>query len=127
MSKQFEELYAKADAAGRAAVEKATIVPMVVGTATSLFGNEIDRSKPTYFVADGPCGFAYLHCRPSRGGFSSWLKKNGIGRYSEYNRSWCISVSQFNQSLQKKEAYAYAFAKVVSEAGINISVESRLD
>jgi hypothetical protein len=36
-------------------------------------------------------------------------------------------VRDFNQSLQKKEAYAYAFAKVLNQAGINAHVESRMD
>jgi hypothetical protein len=124
-------LYLKAVAAGKAAVDAAMranmIQPMIVGEAKSLFSNEIDYSKKTYFEPDGVCGFAYIHIRPSTGGFAAWCKKNNIGRYSEYNRSHYIGVSDYNQSMQKKEIYARAFAAVIREAGINCYMESRID
>jgi hypothetical protein len=129
MSKQFEELYAKADAAGRAAVEKATVIPMVVGTATSLFGNEIDRSKPTYFVEGGPCGFSWVNLKPGNCKFANWLKATRRARTDSYYGGVTIWVSEYGQSMQRKEAYATAFAEVIREAGVAKSVyaQSRMD
>jgi len=56
----FRSICDKADAAGKEAVKQLTVIPMVVGQETSLFSGELDHSKPTYYVEDGVCGFAWL-------------------------------------------------------------------
>lgn len=126
MSKTFEELYNRADAAGRAAVSGFTPVPMVVGTAIG-FSNQIDPSKPTYFEADGVCGFAWVNVKPGNSAFANWLKKSSKARPDSYYGGVTIWVSEFNQSMQKKEVYAHAFAKVLAEAGVKAYAASRMD
>lgn len=44
----FRAICEKAEAAGKAAVEKLQVIPMVVGTEAGLFSGKIDYSKPTY-------------------------------------------------------------------------------
>lgn len=123
----FASLFAKADTAGRAAVEKTKVVPMIVGQETSLFSGKIDYTKETYYVADGVCGFAWVSVKPGNSKFANWLKKNNLARTDSYYGGVSMSVSDYNQSLQKKEAYAHAFAEVLREAGINAYSTSRMD
>ncbi len=48
-TKTFTAICKKADIAGKTAVEKLQVVPMVVGQETSLFSGVIDETKPTYY------------------------------------------------------------------------------
>lgn len=121
-----DQIYAKADAAGKAAVEKLHVVPMIVGHAKGVFGNDIDYSKPTYYVEDGVCGFAWVTVKPANSKFAKWLKQSGLGRNGTYG-GVSMWIRDYNQSLQKKEAYASAFARVLNENGINAYSESRMD
>lgn len=120
-------LFNEADRAGKAAVAATKVVPMVVGEAKGLLSDEIDYSKKTYFVEDGVCGFAAIIVKPGNSKFAKFLKEMGMARRDSYNGGVRMPVHEYNQSLQKKEAYAYAFAKVLREAGINARVESRMD
>lgn len=119
-------IYAKADAAGKAAVEKLHVVPMIVGHAKNFFGNDIDYSKQTYYVEDGVCGFAWVTVKPANSKFAKFLKASGLGRKGVYG-GMSMWIRDYNQSLQKKEAYAHAFARVLNENGINAYSESRMD
>ena len=121
-----EKLLEKAHLMGMDAGRGSTPTPMVVGTATDLFSSEIDHSKPTYFVEGGVCGFAGVVIKPARGKFVSYLKSIGMG-YKHYYGGWYVSVREFGQSLARKEAYADAFAKVLSEVGMRCYVDSRMD
>ena len=120
-------IFAAADAAGKAAVEKLQVVPMVVGNAKSLFSNEIDYSQPTYYVADGVCGFASIQIKPATSAFAKWLKSLKLARKDDYYGGVSMPVFAYNQSYQKKVAYANAFTKVLSDYGINAWVNERLD
>lgn len=125
-----QKIFDEALEAGKKAWAECTPTPMVVGEAKSLFSSGIDYSKPTYYVADGVCGFAWVTIKPARGKFVSWLKKNKIGRTGTYG-GWMISSnvnkSDFSQSMQRKEAFCEAFAKVLRNHGLNAYAESRLD
>ncbi len=102
--------------------------PMTVGTPTSLFGNDIDHSKPTYFVADGPCGFAYALVRDARRPFCKWLIATGNGSYSNYDKGVCVRDRLSSQSLARKEAWVAAYIKVLNSHGIDhVRFCSRLD
>lgn len=122
-----EALYTTAHNAGMEAGMNHSPVPMMVGTAKSLFDNSIDESKPVYRVNSGVCGFAWVSIRPARGKLVNWLKKNGIGRKNNYEGGYQISVFEFGQSMEQKEAYARAFAKVLRENGIDAYAGSRMD
>ena len=121
------EIYAEAHSAGMAAGNKSKPVPMVVGTPSTPLGNDIDYSKETYYVADGVCGFAWVNIKPARGKFVTWLKKADIGRKDNYYGGYTIWVSEFGQSVTRKENYARAFAKVLGDNGITAYNMSRLD
>ena len=123
----FDTLYAAADSAGKAAVNSAVVVPMTVGFPSTPFGNDIDYAQPTYFVEDGVCGFAWINVRPGNSAFAKYLKTNGLGRKDDYYKGVTISVRDYNQSMQRKEAYAEAFAEVLNKSGINALAMSRMD
>ena len=129
----FTQLCENASEAGYAAVAKLQVVPMVVGQETSLFSGVIDETKPTYFVADGVCGFSWINVYPANKGNTRCgkeerrvLESAGF-RKNDYEKSYQLWISDFNQSMQKKEAYADAFAKVLRENGVRAYSGSRMD
>lgn len=121
----FAAVVAEATAAGMAALVAAKPTPMVVGQATSLFGNEIDYSKPTYYEPEGACGFAWVHFAGNTA-FGKWMKKMGYAR-DDYPKGLCVWVREGGQSIERKEAYAAAYAKVLKAHGIEAYADSRLD
>ena len=121
-----EKLLERAHLMGMDAGRRVGVTPMVLGTPTELFGNEIDWDKTTYHVSDGVCGFAGVVIKPARGKFVSYLKSLGMG-YKHYYGGWYVSVREFGQSMTRKEAYADAFAKVLTEEGMRCYVDSRMD
>ncbi len=124
----FQALYNLADQAGKAAAKALTPTPMVVGTPTTLFGNEIDYSKPVEVVNDGVCGFAWVNLKPGNSAFANWLKKNKLARPDSYYGGVTIWVSDYNQSMERKSAYAGAFARVLVENGFKRAYSmSRMD
>lgn len=127
MKHDFPALIAKAHDAGMAAGEAAVPQAMVVGSPSSLFANDIDPSKgPVYYVADGVCGFAWVHLPVARGPLVAYLKGKGIGHKS-YRKGYDVWVGQFGQSMQRKEAYARAYARVLADAGFDAYADSRMD
>lgn len=130
----LKNILAEADAAGRAAVAVAKVTPMIVGSAKSLFSNEIDYSQPAEFVEDGVCGFAWINVYPEFKGNTKLgkeerkvLERLGFSKDWENNKRFYLWVSDFNQSMQKKETYARAYAKVLSANGVTASSMSRMD
>ena len=120
-----EQIYLEAHAAGNAAVSQATIAPMIVQERANPLDDNSDVQRQWY-VEDGVCGFASVIVKPANSRFANWLKLQGLGR-KHYYGGISMSVRDFNQSLQKKEAYAHAFVKVLSSHGINAYVDSRMD
>jgi len=125
----FQILLNEARMAGLKAVIDITpqIMPMVVCE----HANPLDDNSPVTRryapVMDGVCGFGWILIKPANSPFANWCLKKGLGRRSAYERGFVINVSDFNQSLLKKEAYAHAFAAVLSEAGIRAYGCSRID
>jgi hypothetical protein len=118
-------LFDKAHAAGMAAVQAAQVVPMVV----QQHANPADDNSPVvkqWFVEGGSCGFAWVKVRPANCSFALWLKKHK-GARTGYTGGMEYSVHEFGQSIQRKESYARAFARVLSEAGIKAYAQSRDD
>ena len=122
-----ETIYAEAHAAGMTAGDGCTPTPMVVGQPTTPLGDDIDYEKDTYYVSDGPCGFAWINIKPARGAFVKYLKENHIGRKDEYYGGYTIWVSGFGQSLARKENYARAFTEVLRKNGLTAYNMSRMD
>lgn len=124
-AKDCAALFAKADAAGKAAAVANVPTPMIVSEHANPL-NDASPVKNSWFVADGACGFAWVIVRPGNCSFANWLKKNAGARPAYYGGTeyW---IRDYGQSVERKEAYARAFAKVVSEAGIKAYADSRLD
>ena len=122
-----QEIYSEAHSAGLAAGHGCTPTPMVVGTPTTPLGNDIDYEKDTYYVADGMCGFAWVNIKPARGKFVKFLKDNDIGRKDCYYGGYTVWVSEFGQSMHRKENYARAFTSVLRENGLTAYNMSRMD
>lgn len=132
VQKDWAAIYRLADAAGQAAANAKVPQPMLVGTPTEpLFGTEIDTTKPVYVVRGGVCGFAWVVIRPATGGFVRFLKTRGVG-YKNYYGGWAVPANprvapDLAQSMEIKQAYARAFAKVLNDNGIKAYADSRMD
>ena len=119
------DIYTAAHNAGINAAQAATVQPMIV---TQRQNPLDDNSAPIkqYFVADGPCGFASVIVKPANSAFARYLK-TVRSTYKHYYGGLNMPIHDYNQSLQRKEAYARAFAAVLKDAGIKAYVDSRMD
>jgi hypothetical protein len=118
MTTNYRDLINRAEAAGRAAADAITPTPMIVRN---------DMTGETYApVMGGVCGFAWIKIKPATTKFARWMKKEGIAR-TAYGGGLDIWISGYGQSMERKEAYAYAMANVLYEAGYNAYAESRMD
>lgn len=124
----YQAIHNECHEAGMIAGANVRINPMLVGEATSIFSNEIDYSKPTYVVNDGPCGFAYINIYPGNCKLANQYKKLGLARPA-YGGGVQIWVHEFGQSVDRKYAYAQAYAAKLRElTGVErIYAGSRLD
>lgn len=113
------------DAAARAGAA-AQPTPMIVGSPTTIFGSDIDPTKPTYYVPDGVCGFAGVRITPARGPLVRVLKATQRG-HAAYGGGYYVPIHAFGQSLARKEAAAAAMAEVFRAAGYTAYPESRMD
>lgn len=111
----FDQLWSDAVKAGYEAVDKLNVRPMIVRSATQ-----------SWFVADGVCGFAWVTVKPGNSAFAKWGKAKGLfsKAYGGGVQYW---VGEFNQSMQKKEAFAAAVAAKLRDAGIDAYSDSRMD
>lgn len=123
--KAFADLMADAWRAGMEAGAAIRPTTMVVVEPS----NPLDPSSPPRNVwrePEGPCGFAWVSVHPGTSSFARWLTKSG-GAQRSYGGGVSIWISQFNQSVERKEACAEAMARVLKAAGINAYAGSRLD
>lgn len=121
---QCHNIYIEAYEAGLKAGNEVGVPKFIVGDAIGL-SDEIDFTKPTY-VLNGLCGFAWVNISPARGAFVNYLKARGIGGKSYYG-GYDVWVNEFGQSVDRKAAFAGAFAQVLNKYGINAYGQSRLD
>ena len=117
----FASIHKVAQSAGLEAGMNALPEPMTV-TEADLMGNPIGRS---WTVSEGACGFAWVTFAGNTP-WGRWAKAQGIASKG-YPKGLQIWVSEFNQSVDRKEAYAQAYAKVLREHGIEAYAQSRLD
>lgn len=118
-------LFAKARAAGLAAGEAMTPTPMVVRQHASPLDDASPVTK-SWFVSEGPCGFAWITLRPGTSPAARFAKK-ALGARKGYHGGMEIWVGEFGQSIARKEAFARAFADVLTEAGFTAYAGSRMD
>ena len=116
------ELFAIARAAGLAVGEAATPRPMIVREA-GLFGPT--PGGQAWHVPDGVCGFAGIVVKGNTA-FGRYAKKIGA-THPNYGGGLYISVREYGQSLERKEAFANAFARELNAAGVRAYVNSRMD
>ena len=122
---QFEALFAQAHTAGIAAGKAAVPQAMIV----SEHENPLDDNsavRKQWYVDDGVCGFAWVVIRPGTSSFARWLVKRKLAG-KHYRGGISVWVSQFGQSMTRKQAYASAFAKVLTDAGVKAYSDSRMD
>lgn len=110
----FDQLWNAAYQAGLDAVEKTYVRPMVVKSATQ-----------SWFVADGVCGFAWVTV-PGNCAFGKWGKAKGLFSKA-YPKGLWYWVGEFDQSMQKKEAFARAVAEFLRQNGVEAHAGSRID
>ena len=128
----FEAIWLEAHEAGRQAGNAHTPTPMVVGRAVDLFSDKIVPGTREV-VDEGMCGFAWINVRPATSRFAKWWKKREeqrTGRKVEraYEGGYTVYwVGEYNQSYERKEKFAQAFAEVLQKHGIKAHGFSRLD
>jgi len=121
----FQKLYDEARTKGLQALNACVPVPMTV-IETDLSGNQIPGSE-AFFVEDGECGFVWINIKPGNCPFASWLKKNGFAVKDSIYGGITVWVSEGNQSIARKKAFAEAFVEVLVKNDIKAYVYSRLD
>ena len=121
---EFSKIWAEAYAAGLKAGDECRPTPMGLGVAKGIFSNEIIPGTLS-IVPEGVCGFAWVKIKGTTA-FARWAKKNGltIPHYGGGLDLWC---RDFGQSMQRKEAWAAAVAKVLESYGIEAFADSRMD
>lgn len=113
---EFQDIVDKAYQAGIEAGKNAAPIPMYV----------VENGIPIDRIDDGACGFAWITVRPANSSFAIWAKKQGLMR-PMYGGGVTYWVSQFGQSVDRKSAFAAAYAKVLREHGIKAQAGDRLD
>lgn len=114
---KFAEVTREAHKLGVAAAED--IVPTVMVVRDDSTGQE-------WQVEGGACGFAWVSVRPGNSSFAIWARKQGWGQ-SSYMGTY-LWVRHFGQSMERKQAYARAYAAHLQLAlGIKASAGSRMD
>ena len=124
-NKVFKAIYQEAQEAGLKAGKEAIPTPMVVQG----HANQLDDNSPVekeYYVSEGMCGFAWVVVSSNQA-FARWLKAMEYGSHSSYERGTTIWARDFGQSITRKEAWAGAFAQVLTKNGIEAYNQSRLD
>jgi len=109
-------IIAAAEAAGMAAGNACEPATMIVNGASK-----------QYIVHEGCCGFAWVNIKPGNSRIANYLKKSGKAR-SSYHGGIDVWVSEFGQSMARKEDYAGAYARVLRDNGIDRAYSmSRMD
>lgn len=88
--------------------------------------NKMIKDNPDQWY---PCGFSWVVIKPARGAFVKLLKEQHIGETTKYYGGHSIWNPSNNptQWMDAKYAGSLAFARVLTENGINCNVRSRMD
>jgi len=130
-TKSAYDILVEASESAEQAVKACTPRPIIVGEAIGL-SNEIDKSKPTYFVEGGVCGFASVVIKPARGTIVAELKKRKIGS-AHYGGGYSFGSWQLAPSIRQDQSYERAVAaargavEVLKKYGVNAYVDARID
>ena len=113
---EFRAIHNEAVEAGELEVVALEVEPMIVT------GRGIDGMRTSYYVEDGVCGFAKVVVSGTSA-YGKWAKAHGL----MYPKGLSMWVSGYNQSLQRKEAFAKGYTRVLVKHGIEAHYESRMD
>ena len=81
-----------------------------------------------YLVEGGVCGFAWVNIYGIRSNSKLGKTLDTLGfRKNSYEKAHQFWVFDGGQSMQRKEAYAFAMAKVLRDAGLRAYADSRMD
>ena len=122
---KWADLYARAHSAGLEVAEQCIPAVMVVQQHENMMDDD-SPVKQQWAVPEGVCGFAWVTVTPGNCSFALWLKKHHNASKG-YHGGMELWVSDFGQSYERKHAYARAFARIVSEAGVKAYAGGRLD
>lgn len=120
--------------AGEKALKACEPTPMVVEQHASVMDDNSPVEK-SWVVDGGVCGFSWIRFKanttPNRK-FLNGLKSAGmVGEHGTWGKAYQGGyqywVSVGGQSMQRKEAFAHAFANVLKDNGITAYVGSRMD
>lgn len=134
------DIYREALDAGHDALKACVPTPVVFSEHEDMLDDN-SPVKQSWFVPDGVCGFAWVHmkCKGKAGQWIRALKRNGIAggenergpniriNHDSYFHRYSYWVGEGDQSMQKKEAFAEAFAAVLMKHDILCHAGSRMD
>ena len=128
------DIFNEAVQAGKDALDNCIPKPMVVEQHSNML-NDHSPVEKAWVVEGGVCGFAWVSLKantPENRSFLNDMKRVGFlkdrGAFSKaYEGGYQYWVSQGGQSLARKEAFAHAFCKVLTDNGITAYVQSRMD
>lgn len=124
------EIWERAVASGKAAVDEHEATPMHVVQRANVLDDSSPIVKRYAPVAGGACGFSWTVIKDGRTSFAKWLVKSGNGKQSDYYGGvivWGEDTKYSGQSLSAKESYTSGLCKVLREEGIRFQTYSRLD
>ena len=114
-SRMFDQVLAESQVAGIAAMNASLPIPMTV-----------TGGGKSYFVSEGVCGFAWVHIKEKASTrLGKYMVTRGMRR--SYGGGLEYWIGEGGQSMQRKEAYAEAFANVFRKHGIIAYAQSRMD
>ena len=99
---------------------------VVFGSPSTPLGDDVDLSKPYDVVDDGVCGFAWVRILPGTCQAARFAKEKWNGRKG-HPSGVSVFCHEFNQSMERKYAYALAFATVLCDYGFLAVPEARMD
>lgn len=121
----FNAMLRKALDAGYSAAQAVQVQKMRVIEADPLTGQPLPGARPS--EAFEPCGFAWVKV-PGNTPFGRYVKKTYPQKFRKaYGPGLQYWVSDFEQSMYRKEAFAQAMARVLREHGVEAYADSRMD
>ena len=76
-----------------------------------------DAAGITWRVDSGPCGFARVEVRPRNTAFARWLVQYAGWMSSDFHKCVYMNISDYGQSMERKETFAQAFADCLTRLG----------
>ena len=111
------ELWKLLQNASHEANAKVTPRPIIVGSPTTPFGNDIDPTKETWYHSEGICGWSIVRV-PNRGKFAKWLLDNDLAYKPAYESGLVIRDYERNGFAKVGQSYERHLA--VNNALLNV-------